>query len=202
MADLGPDAPAKPPFSRIIAPDGRGGAFEGRIEADASERADLAQFYRIDDLAALTLDWRLDPLPSGGWRLTGDLRAELTQLCVVTRDSVAEEVREDVSLEFWPEHLLPRADVAANVPRVRGKMPNVQAEMPNVQGEIVDILAADPPEPIVGGRIDLGHLTAEIFASAINPYPRKAGAEFDWTDPKAKADGGPFAALGRLKDKP
>jgi hypothetical protein len=45
---------------------------------------------------------------------------------------------------------------------------------------------------------------AEIFASAINPYPRKEGAEFDWTDPKTAAEGDnlkPFASLARLKGK-
>ena len=51
----------------------------------------------------------------------------------------------------------------------------------------------------------LAQLAAEIFASAINPYPRKHGAEFDWRDPKAaasEAESRPFAALAKLKGKP
>jgi hypothetical protein len=47
-------------------------------------------------------------------------------------------------------------------------------------------------------------LAAELFASAINPYPRKEDAEFAWTDPKAAAEEGtlkPFAALARLKGR-
>ncbi len=184
MPEHGQDAGAKPPFSRIIAPDASGTALEGRIEANASERAQLAEFYQINDLASLILDYRLDPLLSGCWRLTGDLQAELTQLCSVTLEPVAEVIREDVSLEFWPQHLMPEANSAS-------------------EGD--DLLEHDPPEPLVNGKIDLGHLTAEIFASAINPYPRKPGIEFDWRDPKAaaaEAESKPFAALAKLKGKP
>jgi hypothetical protein len=183
VPDSGPEAGVKPPFSRIIAPDETSSALQGRIEANAAERARLAEFYKVDDIAALSLDYRLDPLPSGCYRLTGDLRAELTQLCVVTVEPVGETIQEDVSLEFWPAHLIAKADN---------------------HGNAEDILESDPPEPLVNGRIDLGHLTAEIFASAINPYPRKEGVEFDWSDPKAAEEEGsskPFAALGRLKGK-
>jgi hypothetical protein len=176
--ETGPEAGPKPPFSRIITPDDTGSARQGRIEADAAERASLAKFYKLDDLAALSLDYRLDPLPSGCYRLTGDLRAELTQLCVVTVEPIAETVREDVSVEFWPAHLIDKSE----------------------PGNADEILDSDPPEPIVGGRIDLGHLTAEIFASAINPYPRKEGVEFDWRDPE-EASSKPFAALAKLKPK-
>ena len=62
----------------------------------------------------------------------------------------------------------------------------------------------DPPVAIVGGKIDLGAFAAEVLASAINPYPRKAGVAFDWRDAKDAADGpatGPFAKLAELKPK-
>ena len=137
----------------------------------------------MSSLSSLTLDYRFDSLLSGSYRLTGELAASLTQACGVTLEPVDETIREDVSLEFWPEHLIPEK---------------------SSQEDPDDILESDPPEPIVNGRVDLGHFTAEIFASAINPYPRKAGIEFDWTDPKAEAEAAslkPFAALARLKGK-
>lgn len=173
----------KPPFSRIVAPDERGASLAGRIEANADERAALSDFYRLDSIGALSLDYSLDPLPSGCWRLTGKLEAKLTQLCVVTLEPLAEAISEDVSVEFWPEHLLKKADTAIDP---------------------AELMESDPPEPIVNGRIDLGHLTAELFASAINPYPRKEDAEFGWTDPKDVQEGDtskPFAALARLKGR-
>lgn len=181
MADDRPTA-ALPPFSRVIVPDTAGQALRGRIEASVTECERLVAFYRIEGLGALALDYALDPLPSGRWRLTAVLRAEAIQLCGVTLEPVPESIREDISLEFWPEHLIARAESEPD------------ADDP--------LLESDPPEPLVNGRIDLGHLAGEIFASALNPYPRKDGVAFDWIDPKAaEADTRPFAALARLKPK-
>ena len=58
----------------------------------------------------------------------------------------------------------------------------------------------EPPEPLVGGTIDLGALATEFLLLGIDPYPRKAGAEF--APPKAEDDGAhPFAALEALKKR-
>jgi uncharacterized metal-binding protein YceD (DUF177 family) len=177
-------APGKLPFSRIIGTDDAGSAREGQIEANAAERAQLAKLYKVEHIAALSFDYRLDPLPSQRWRLTGEVKGELTQLCGVTLEPVVEQIREDVSLEYWPEHLIATADEGQPDPE--------------------ELLESDPPEPLVGGRIDIGALAAEIFASAISPYPRKEGAEFTWSDEKAGQDEAgtkPFAALAKLKNK-
>jgi hypothetical protein len=58
----------------------------------------------------------------------------------------------------------------------------------------------EPPEPLVGGQLDLGALATEFLILGIDPYPRKPGAEF--AAPKAE-DGGehPFAALEALKKR-
>ena len=56
----------------------------------------------------------------------------------------------------------------------------------------------EPPEPLVDGKIDLGALATEFLVLGIDPYPRKAGAEF--TPPKVGDDDAhPFAALEALK---
>ena len=187
---MAPDQPAaegaKLPFSRIIKPEDAGPLRQGHLVASATEREALAAIFGVETIGALTFDYVLDALPSQRFRLTGEVRGDLTQLCGVTLEPVAEVIREDVSLEFWPEHRLARAEAESDAV------------------ETGDTLAYDPPEPIVGGKIDLGHLAAEIFASAINPYPRKANASFDWTDAKAAAQAEavkPFAALAKLKGK-
>src|SRR5262245_61349358 len=174
----------KPPFSRIIIADDAGPAREGHIEATPAERVRLAGLFRVEDVASLAFDYRLDALPSRRYRLTGEVTGTLTQLCSVTLEPVVEHIREDVSLEYWPAHLLQGAD----------------EDRPEAQ----DPLDSDPPEPLIDGKIDLGQLAAEIFASAINPYPRKEGADFAWQDPKAQAGGDathPFAGLAKLKPK-
>ena len=58
----------------------------------------------------------------------------------------------------------------------------------------------EPPEPLIGGTVDLGALATEFLLLGIDPYPRKAGAEF--APPKVE-DGGehPFAALAALKKR-
>jgi hypothetical protein len=55
----------------------------------------------------------------------------------------------------------------------------------------------DAPDEIVGGRIDLGALTAEFLALGLDPYPRKPGVDFDYQAPEGEPDT-PFAALGKL----
>jgi uncharacterized metal-binding protein YceD (DUF177 family) len=172
------------PFSRIIRADDAGPARQGRIEASAQEREQLAKLFKVDGIGSLTFEYELAPLPSQRYRLTGEVQGELTQLCGVTLEPVLEHIREDISLEYWPERLVTRAAAEA--------------------GETEDSLEHDPPEPLIGGKIDLGHLAAEIFATAINPYPRKEGVSFDWQDEKAVAQAEsikPFAALSKLKGK-
>lgn len=173
------------PFSRIIRADDAGPAREGHIEANPKEREQLATLFKVEKIASLTFDYELAALPSQRYRLTGEVRGELTQLCGVTLEPVPEHIREDVSLEYWPEHLVTRkaAEAAADT---------------------AETLENDPPEPLIGGKIDLGRIAGEIFAAAINPYPRKDGVSFGWRDEKAAAQADsvkPFAALGKLKGK-
>ncbi|HEY7384006.1 MAG TPA: DUF177 domain-containing protein [Beijerinckiaceae bacterium] len=56
----------------------------------------------------------------------------------------------------------------------------------------------DAPDEIVGGRIDLGALTAEFLSLGLDPYPRKPGVDFAYQAPDAERDT-PFAALGKLR---
>ena len=59
------------------------------------------------------------------------------------------------------------------------------------------------PEPIKDGTIDLGKVVYETLATALDPFPKKAGASFEWSEgPTAEAgsrESGPFAVLERLK---
>ena len=64
---------------------------------------------------------------------------------------------------------------------------------------------SDPPDAIVNGAIDLGALAVEFLTLALDPYPRKPGAEFAASDGAGLADhgdqdsGNPFAALAKLR---
>lgn len=141
------------------------------IVADARERESLA---RANDLPSVErFVARLEARHAGrdGLSVRGRLEAEATRVCVVTLEPFVEEIREEVELRFAPEVEAAGHDAA--------------------EGD-------DPPDPIVGGQVDLGAAVAEFFTLGLDPYPRKPGAAFD---PSALRDesGSPFAALKALK---
>jgi hypothetical protein len=159
---------------------------EGDFALEADDRKRIAAFLRIESLESLALDYRLTPAAKNRFRLSGRLRAELTQLCGVTLDPVTESIDEPVDLECWPEK----------------QIAGIVAE----EEVLVRDLPEDPPVAIVNGAVDLGALAVELLASAINPYPRKSGVSFGWEDEKTRdAEGvnklGPFAGLSKLKPK-
>ena len=66
----------------------------------------------------------------------------------------------------------------------------------------------DPPDPIVGGIIDIGEAVAEHLALALEPFPRAPGAEFQAAEflkstdkiiEPAKETRNPFAVLASLR---
>ena len=59
-------------------------------------------------------------------------------------------------------------------------------------------LAEDPPDPLIGGVVDLGACISEFLTLALDPYPRKPGAQFNEPAPAADAETSPFAKLRTL----
>lgn len=171
-------------FSRVVPLGDFAEALSGRIEATAQEREQLAGQFGIESLESFTFDYKLQPAGTDRAHLSGEIHAALTQACILTLEPVRETVNETVSLDCWPQNQIGRENAAGPQADPQG-------------------LPADPPAPIVKGRINVGALAGEILASAINPYPRKDGVEFAWDDPK-DGDGeafGPFAELAKLKSK-
>lgn len=175
----------KPPFSRPLTltevpPEG----LEIKIVATEAERAALA---RINDLpAVLSLEaalrarrWRGD-----GLEVTGELRALVRQTCVVTLDEFDSDVIEPIELRFAPPKEAPK-------PRSRRHEPEPEAIEQNM-------LDDDPPDPLIGGAVDLGAVVSEFLTLAVDPYPRKPGAEFVEPAPEEEEEDGvvsPFAKL-------
>jgi hypothetical protein len=58
--------------------------------------------------------------------------------------------------------------------------------------------AAEPPEVLIDGVVDLGAIATEFLILGIDPYPRKPGAVFE-SPPSADAGASPFAALAALR---
>jgi len=149
-----------PEFSRPILADSL--AVSDRIheiEANDEERAALAERFGILSIESLSATIRLRRLPGGDLvRLRGQLKAHVTQACVVSLEPVPEEIEEEFELIYGPK--------------------------PDEESEeiVVDMEAMDPPEPIINNAIDIGEAVAEHLALALEPFPRAPGAEF--TEPR------------------
>jgi uncharacterized metal-binding protein YceD (DUF177 family) len=135
-------------------------------------------------LDGLAFSYRLDRRGGGRWHLTGKLAAHVVQTCVVSLEPVAASVDVPVEVEFWPQALVD--DLAWR-----------DADEGGTQGLL------DWPEPIMDGRIDLGPVIYETLATSLDPYPKRDGVSFDWSQGPAEDAGqaktGPFAALAALK---
>ena len=169
------------PLSRIFKVDEIKAGASGEIIATEAEINAIAGLLDLVQLEGLTFDYRLNH-GGGRLRLTGRLKADVTQTCVVSLDPV--DARIDVPLEigFWPEALLQTSESSAELP-----------------GSVVLL---DGAEPIVCGQIDLGRVGYETLATSLDPYPKREGVSFDWSQGEPnqaqEAQSGPFAALAAL----
>lgn len=154
---------------------------EGRSEKRSASSEELVELARELDIVAcerLAAEYKITPLGGGRYSFTGTLDANVTQACVVSLESVAARIQEDFAITLVPE------GTAEDEPVVAGDR---------------EVSSIADTAPILDGRIEPGTLIYEVLSAALDPYPRKQGAEFDWVDPKAAADEGPFAALAKLK---
>jgi len=156
------------------------------IAADAAECTDMAAFLEVEAVERARLVGELTALPAGGWRFTGRLTARLLQRCVVTLDSVPEEIDIAAAREF-----LPGLEEPDDLP----------AEME------IDLGEGDPPDPLTD-PIELGGLMVELIALNMAEYPRSADAEFGsqvyagpGVTPLTDEAMRPFAKLATLKEK-
>ena len=133
-------------------------------------------------LKRLALSYRLDRV-GGRLRLAGQLQADVTQACVVSLEPVEAQLDVPVAVEFWPAAMVEELERSAKESGGEGLL--------------------DWPEAVVDGRIDLGPVIYETLAAALDPYPKRPGASFDWPQGSAAAPAegksGPFAALAALK---
>jgi hypothetical protein len=180
-----------PPFSRTVAVDRvpQGGQ-KGRVEADEAERAALAALYGAEEIKRLTFEYEIKPKSKGRFHLVGRMEGELVQACVITLEPVEETISETVDLEFWPP-----ADI--DEPRMASAR-GAGLKDAGLEGAGFELAGPGAPEPLHNGVIDVAAVAAEFLSSSMNPYPRKADAEFCWSDERQSASG-PFAALKKLK---
>lgn len=136
------------------------------IEATLEECSALSKRLGLPGVLSLAAILEVEPWRRGGAKVSGALRAEIVQACVVTIEDFTTMLREPVE-----RHYLPAA---------MGEGANED----------------DEADIVPDGVIDLGELVAETLALALDPYPRKPGAVFDGTGDEASSEGAsPFGGL-------
>ena len=140
------------------------------VEASPAECAALAADFGIPAIRDLVGRFEIQGSTSR-ITVTGTVEAFVTQVCTVSLEPFEAPVHEPVEVVFTDTDQLAGTDAAE----------------------------ADIPDPLVGGRVDFGALTAEFLALGLDPYPRKPGVSFEPV--QAGEDPNPFAALQRLRDE-
>ena len=166
-----------------ISPDGT--SVERR--AKKNERAKLSTRLGLEAIDDLFFKVRMTPEPEGnGLIVEGRIKVRFKQTCSVTTELIESVIDLPVTLRFE------ETDESGE-----GKI-----------GDI-DIDDEDPPEPMIGGRFDLGETMVQLVAQEIDPFPRKPGlpyADFSTATghhekDHAEPSENPFAVLENLKDK-
>jgi uncharacterized metal-binding protein YceD (DUF177 family) len=163
-------------FSRFIEADSVGAKpIERHISANGEERAALARRFDLQAIDRLEADFTLRRAGNGVIHVNGTVRGAVVQSCVVTLEPVPAGVEEEFAADF--------AD---------------RADQPAGEEEI-DFEAADPPEPIRNGHIDLGELAAEHLALGLDPYPRAPGARLPQGSEPEEPEARPINPFSILK---
>ncbi|GGY49051.1 YceD family protein [Parvularcula lutaonensis] len=142
------------------------------ITASEADRRLLAERYDVTDVIALKGD--MDVTRHGSLvRVAGSIEAELGRTCVVSLEPMRETIAENFAVDFTTEFS--------------------ETEEEEVEADL------DAPEPLKGDHIDLGDVLLEQLVLAMDPHPRKEGAEAP-KDPGAGKESSPFDVLKGLKE--
>lgn len=166
-------------WTEILADIGDQGLSRHRI-ATPAERKALAEALGLVECTEMAADYRLVAKRGGSYLLEGDVTLAATQACIVTLEPLSTRLKEPIRVEFRPG--ASEADDAG------------EGERPILDGPDV--------EPLADRIIPVGRVVFEIISASLDPYPRKEGANFDWSDPKvAESPANPFGVLKSLKSR-
>jgi uncharacterized metal-binding protein YceD (DUF177 family) len=151
------------------------------FEAGEATRAAMADLAGLREIMSASASFDLKPKSDGRVHVTGEVRARVGQICVVTLDPIENEIDEVIDLMFAPPEQIPSLSALTE------EAAESDEEIP------------DPPEPIVNGVIDLGRLATDVLFLAIDPYPRRQDAVFEPPPKIVDPADHPFAALKALQ---
>lgn len=155
------------------------------ISADPEALHALAAADGLENIARLDAEFHLTRKAVDRVNVSGEVRAKITQICVVSLEPFESELVEPIDVDFAPPEVA--AAIAAR-------------EAAHGEGSAHE-LGEEPPDPIIDGQIDLGALAAEFLALGLDPYPRKPGVIFEAPSQEEGKAETPFSALRKLKER-
>jgi hypothetical protein len=161
---------------RVPWPRVQDGSVHVDVVADEATRKAIARFLGLENLSRLSARLELHAWFDGA-EIAGEMTAELTRLCGLTLEPFEVRLDEPMKLRALPVG-------SAHAP-------------PPPAGEVdLELEEEDPPEMCAAEALDLGELTVQTLALALDPFPRKPGAVFE--APARRAEDSPFGVLAHL----
>lgn len=146
------------------------------LAAEAGELAALQKRYGVEALHSASAHLTISPETHGAVKVSGVVSAELDQICIISLEPVAETIDEPICVTYLP---------------------------PGVNEPSDELETDEEFEAFDGISIDLGELTSQQIAAAIDPYPRRSGVIFgnqgQLGDNEPEERDNPFAVLQKLK---
>ena len=168
-----------PEFSRLIPIDaiGTDGDTRRAIAATSKECAALAVRLGLEGLQGFRAELTIDRMPAGEIWVHGRVCADVVQTCVVTLEPAPGRFDDSFEVRFTTR------------------------EEPEVQDLVIGPDEEFPPEPLAGDALDIGELSVQQLALALDPYPRRPDAQIPRELLRDPSRDGPFAALAQLRAK-
>ncbi len=167
------------------------------FEANDTQRINLARRLNVISVERAKASVTIQNIGGGVFHALGHVEADVTQACVVSLAPVHTHAQDDFEGWFGDK------GTAVNFAKAKSDR---EAKKGHIEAEILD--EAVDPEPIIGGKMDVGELATQYLSLAIDPYPHAEGVSVEYiAAPPATPDAGaeirknPFDALKDWKEK-
>lgn len=164
-------SPSRLPYSEPVRLHQVGAGLTRTLSPDEATRSRIAKALDLASLDRFEAEMTLTPSPAG-WTLSGRLRADAVQTCGVTLEPLPVVIDDAFSV-------------------------GLAEPVEETDDEIIISMDDESPDLIEDGQVDLGQYAVEQLALRLDPFPRKAGAEF--VQPDEPGEVSPFAVLKSLK---
>jgi uncharacterized metal-binding protein YceD (DUF177 family) len=158
-----------------------------KFDASKSELQAIAGSFNLLNVETFSAELHLTTWRRDGVKVEGTLQAKIEQSCVVSFETVAQNINENISLIYVPEG-----------------SPFAKPEIGSDGELVLDPEGADLPDTFDGTTINISQVLLEVFVLTIDPHPRAEGVNMDemYNSDEESDDRppSPFAVLAQLKN--